>query len=119
MGILHQYCLEYIINMPKNKLKYLNRLLNKKRKEKIIISEKPYYRGRQQAFYWVNHIEYGYDWELNLNLVACLERREEVDKSTEKIIVKYSEHRWISSIPFAVNNLYELCNLGARKKRIY
>ena len=38
-----------------------------------------HYRGRRQEFYWRNNVEYGYDWQLNINLVACLERREEIN----------------------------------------
>ena len=71
MGILHQSHWEYVINFPKNKLKHLAKLLNKKRETKSMIPNQPYYRGRQQEFYWVNDIEYGYDWELTINLVAC------------------------------------------------
>jgi hypothetical protein len=48
--------------------------------------------------------------------VACLERREEVNKLTGVLEVKYSEHTWISNIPISIGNVQELLNLGARKK---
>jgi hypothetical protein len=54
--------------------------------------------------------------ELKINLVACLEKREEINKSTGDIDKKYSEHVWISSIPLSIDNVHEICNLGARKK---
>ena len=49
-------------------------------------------------------------------MVACLECYDEVNKQTGEIEVDYSEHTWISSIPLNINNVHELCNLGARKK---
>ena len=116
MGILHQNKWEYVIQFSKNKLKHFAKRLNRKRCEKIIIPGQSYYRGRRQEFYWVNHIEYGYDWELDINLVACLERYEEVNKATGEIEIKYSEHTWISSVPISIHNVHELLNLGARKK---
>lgn len=36
-------------------------------------------------------------------------------KKTGEIIVKYSQHQWLSSIRATINNVHELCNLGARK----
>ncbi|MDA8562218.1 hypothetical protein N9L02_03825 [Gammaproteobacteria bacterium] len=113
---MHKYGWEYAINLPKNKLKDFAKLLNKKRKDRVTIPEQPFYRGRRQEFYWVNNIEYGYDWELKISLVACLEKREEINKSTGEIEKKYSEHCWISSIPLDIDNVHEICNLGARKK---
>ena len=64
MGILHQHHWQYVIKFSKNKLKHFAKRLNRKRGEKIIIPGQPYYRGRRQEFYWLNYIEYGYDWEL-------------------------------------------------------
>lgn len=116
MGDIHRNGWEYVINLPKNKLKDFAKLLNKKRSDKMMILNQPYYRGRRQEFYWVNHIEYGYDWELKINLGACLERREEINKLTGEIEKKYSEHAWISSVPLSINNVHEILNLGARKK---
>src|SRR3990167_3287643 len=116
MGDMHKNGWEYVIKLPKNKLKDFAKLLNKKRPDKMMIPNQPYHRGRRQEFYWVNHIEYGYDWELRINLVACLERREQINKLTGEIEKKYSEHAWISSIPLSINNVHEILNLGARKK---
>jgi hypothetical protein len=116
MGILHQCHWEYVIQFSKNRLRNFAKILNKQRKAKSIIPGQPYYRGRKQEFYWKNNLEYGYDWELMISLVACLERREEVNKLTGAVEVKYSEHAWISSIPLSIDNVHELLNLGARKK---
>ncbi|CAN5463383.1 hypothetical protein BH10PSE19_BH10PSE19_00940 [soil metagenome] len=59
MGLLHQYDWQYVINLPKNKLKDFTKLLHEKRDTKQSIPNQLYYRGRQQEFYWVNNIEYG------------------------------------------------------------
>lgn len=117
MGLSHHYGWEYMIKLPKNKLKHLAKRINAERKNKQIVQDAPYYRGRRQEFYWVNGIEYGYDWQLSIALVACLERREELNKSTGEIEVNYSEHVWISSVALSIDNVYEMCNLGARKKQ--
>jgi hypothetical protein len=116
MGVLDEYRWEYIINFSKNKLKSFAKLLNKNRSKKLMIPCQSHYRGRRQEFYWHNNFKYGYDWQLNISLVGCLERREEVNKLTGKLEVKYSEHTWVSSIPLSINNVHELLNLGARKK---
>ena len=73
-------------------------------------------RGRRQEFYWVNNIKFGLELELTISLIACLDRREEINKLSGEVEVKYSEHTWISNIPFSINNAHEICNLGARKK---
>src|SRR5207248_2660086 len=83
---------------------------------KTMIPGQPYYRGRRQEFYWHNHLNTGYNWELSISLVSCLERREAVNKLTGAIEVKYSEHTWISSIPISINNVHDLLNLSARRK---
>jgi len=44
------------------------------------------------------------------------EKYDTVNKKTGEIEENYSEHSWISSIPLNINNLHELCNLGARKE---
>ena len=41
-----------------------------------------------------------------------------MNKKTGEIEIHYSEHTWISSIPLFINNVHELCNLGARKKEL-
>lgn len=105
-----------MINLPKNKLKHLAKRINAERKNKRALSENAYYRGRRQEFYWINGIEYGYDWQLSITLVACHERREALNKSTGEINIKYSEHVWISSVAISIDNAHEMCNLGARKK---
>ena len=74
------------------------------------------YKREHRDKQWINNIEYGYDFELKVSLIACLERREEINKSSGEIKIKYSEHTWISSIPFSIDKAHEICNLGARKK---
>jgi hypothetical protein len=115
LGIIHKNHWEYVIRFSKTKCKEFARLLNAHREGRQIIPNQPYYRKRKQEFYWCNDITWGYDWELKMNLVGCVERREEVDKATGDIIAKYSEHHWVSSIPITIHKVHELCNLGARK----
>ena len=38
-----------------------------------------------------------------------------MDKKTGEIIIKYSQHQWLSSIRINIDKVHELCNLGARK----
>jgi hypothetical protein len=116
MGILHKNKWDYVIKFSKQKNKHFAKLLNKKRDERMMTPNQSHYRGRRQEFYWVNNIEYGYAFELKISLIACLERREEVNKSSGEIEIKYSEHTWISSIQFSIDIVHEICNLGARMK---
>lgn len=118
MGILHTNKWEYMICLPKRKLTDFAKILNRNRKTRIPLPNRQYYRKRKQSFFWENNIPYGYDWELNISLVACFEEYEEVNHKTGKIEKCYSEHAWISSIPVNVDNLHELLNLGARKKEL-
>lgn len=76
MTILNKNKWDYLIQFSKNKLKSFAKILNKRRKEKLMIPGQPYYRERRQEFYWRNHLPYGYDWQLDINLIACLERYE-------------------------------------------
>jgi len=55
---------------------------------------------------------------MNINLVACVEEYEQVNKKTGDIEKHYSEHAWISSIPAKIDNLHELLNCGARKAEL-
>jgi hypothetical protein len=116
MGILHENKWNYVIKFSKQKNKHFAKLLNKKRNGRMTIPNQSHYRGRRQEFYWVNNIEYGYAFELNISLIACLERREEINQSTGAIEIHYSEHTWISSIAFSIEKAHEMCNLGARMK---
>jgi hypothetical protein len=75
-------------------------------------------KKRKQTFYWENNIPYGYEWQLNINLIACFEEYEIVNPKTGKIEKCCSEKAWISSIPAKISNLHELLNLGARKKEL-
>jgi hypothetical protein len=116
MSALHENKWDYVIKFSKQKNKKFSALLNKNRSDKITIPNQTYYRGRRQEFYWVNNIKSGLELELTISLIACLERREEINKLSGEIEVKYSEHTWISNIPFSINNAHDICNLGARKK---
>jgi hypothetical protein len=75
-----------------------------------------HYRGRGQESYWANNVKTGLELKFNINLVACLERRETSNKISGKIEAKYSDQTWISSIPFSMLNDHEIFNLGVRKK---
>lgn len=109
---------EFMITLPTTKLKHLTKLLNQKKGMRQSLPEQLYYRERQQEFYWNNHVCYGDDADLNIHLVGCLEKYDKVNKQTGEIETCYSTHNWISSIPFSILNLHELCNSGARKKEL-
>jgi len=115
LEILTQYRWEYIIQFSKNKLKHFSELLNSMRDTAQTIPGQPYYRERHQNFYWYNNAVWGYNFQLRVHLVSCLEKWEEVEKETGEIVTKYSQHQWISSIRINIDNVHELCNLGARK----
>jgi hypothetical protein len=67
MGILHKNKWNYVIKFSKHKNKIFADLLNKKRYDRIIIPNQSHYRGRRQEFYWINNIEHGYNFELNIS----------------------------------------------------
>lgn len=115
MGIMHDYKWNYIISLSKKKLTNLASQLNKQKASRISLPEQPYYRKRHQSFYWLNDIQYGYEWLLNINLIACAESYDDINRKTGVIEKRYSEHTWISNIPAKVENLHELFNLGMRK----
>lgn len=118
MGLLHKNNWEYIIRLPKKKLTDFAKRLNKRKSTSIPIPDQPAYRKRKQAFHWENSMTTGYEWQLTIHLVACTERYEEVDKKTGKMVERFSEHAWISSISVNMNNVHELFNDGARKKEL-
>jgi hypothetical protein len=77
------------------------------------------WRGRQQQFYWVNDIDYGYDNDkkhLPVHVVICEEHWQEVDPESAEIVDKNARHVWISSRPLRWDCLHERCNLGARHR---
>jgi hypothetical protein len=115
LEILHNNHWEYVISFSKEKIKKFAELLNSKREQSQSIPNQQYYRERQQDFYWYNDIIWGYNWQLKIHLISCIEKWNEVDKKTGEIIIKYSQHQWLSSIRTAIDNVHELCNLGARK----
>jgi hypothetical protein len=108
---------EYMISLPTRKLSGLTKQLRKNKNKKTMIPNQSHYRGRQQEFYWTNNISYGYTGNVKIHLVACSEHYDEVNKKTGEIERKFSEYTWISSIPITIDNVHELCNLGARKKQ--
>jgi DDE_Tnp_1-associated len=112
---LHNNRWEYIIGFSKNKLKDFAKLLNTKKEEAQSIDGQCYYREREQEFYWYNDVTWGYDWQLKIHLISCIEKWQEVDKKTGEIVIKYSQHQWLSSIRINIDRVHELCNLGARK----
>ena len=112
---LTQYRWEYVIQFSKNKLKNFAELLNSMKDTAQTIPGQVYYRERHQEFHWYHEAIWGYALQLKLHLVSCLEKWEEVDKKTGEIIFKYSQHQWLSSIRINIENVHELCNLGARK----
>ena len=115
LGIVTDYRWEYVIQFSKNKLKQFAALLNTMKDSAQTIPEQTYYRERYQEFHWYHNVTWGYAFQLKLDLVSCLEKWEEVDKKTGEIIFKYSQHHWLSSIRINIENVHELCNLGARK----
>ncbi len=112
---LQAYHWQYVVQFSKNKLKDFAALLNSEKEHAQPVPGQPYYRERQQGFYWYNNVTWGYDFNLKIHLAGCAESWDEVDKKTGEIIKKHSEHRWLSSIKINIDNVHELCNLGARK----
>lgn len=115
LEILTQYRWEYVIQFSRNKLKNFAELLNSMKDTAQTIPGQAYYRERYQEFYWYHNVTWGYELQLKIHLVSCQEKWEEVDKKTGEIIFKYSQHQWLSSIRITIENVNELCNLGARK----
>jgi hypothetical protein len=112
---LHNNHWEYVIHFSKDKLKLFTKLLNSRREQAQSIPGQFYYRERDQEFYWYNDVPWGYDWQLKIHLVSCVEKWKEVDKKTGEIVIKHSQHQWLSSIRINIDKVHELCNLGARK----
>lgn len=118
MGIINDNHWEYIIRLPKKKLTDFAEIINKKRNSAIALPNQHYFRKRKQLFCWENHIPYGYEWQLDVNLVACYEEYDGVNSKTGKIEKCFVEQSWISSIPAQLDNLHELLNCGARKQAL-
>jgi len=115
LEILQGYQWEYMIHFSGKKLTDLAKILNTARETQQSLPDNPYYRGRAQTFHWYNDVKWGYNGQLTIHLVCCQENWQEVDKKTGEIITKYSQKQWISSIKINLDNIHELCNLGARK----
>ena len=115
LGVLNDYRWQYVIQFSKNKLTQFATLLNSMKYSAQTMPGRAYYRERYQEFHWYHDVVWGYALQLKLDLVSCLKKWEEVDKKTGEIIFKYSPHQWISSIRVNIDNVHELCNLGARK----
>ena len=115
MEKMSQYHWEYIVSLPKKKLKDCRKQLNSEKSNRVELEEASYYRERKQSFCWKNNITGGYNYDLSLNVVGCLEEYEEVNKKTGEIETCFSEHAWISSIAIDKNNVHLLTNLAGRK----
>jgi len=118
MDICHENKWDSIIRLPTRKLKDLAKILNQKKEMRQVIPGQSHYRKRQQEFYWENNVNYGDGLQLNIHLLGCFERYEEVNKKTGEIEICHTDHAWISSIPLSLDNVHELYNLGARKKEL-
>lgn len=77
---LHKNHWEYLIYFSRNKLKNFTKLLNSNKEQVQSIPGQPYYRERQQEFHWYNDINWGYDFQLKLHLVSCIEKWSDIDK---------------------------------------
>ncbi|MFO7952371.1 MAG: hypothetical protein R6U91_06160 [Bacillota bacterium] len=80
-------------------------------------------QGREQAFRWINDIEYEYGLGrkkkvLNIHVVTCDENWEETDREGN-VSEKAGRHAWISSVPLSGKNIHERCNLMARKRWLH
>ena len=118
MSVMRENHWEYIIRLPKRKLIDFAKQLNARKPFSQSIPNQHHYRKRKQSFYWENDIIYGYELDLNINLIACFEECEEVNKKTGETEKRFSEHTWISSMPAKIGNLHELLNCGARKAEL-
>lgn len=118
MDICKNNVWDFLITLPKDKLKELAKVLKEKEDTRQSIPEQTHYRERKQKFSWENNIIYGDSLSLIIHLVDCFESYDVVNTKTGEIEKKHSNHAWISSIAFSLNNLHELCNLGARKKEL-
>ena len=77
------------------------------------------WRGRQQQFWWVNDITYGYDnarYELVVHVVGCEETWQAVDPDSGELIDKQARHVWLSSHRLQHDNIHPHCNLAARQR---
>ena len=78
------------------------------------------WRGRSQAFRWVNDIDYEYGFRktkiLKIHVVICEESWEEIELRTCCKITKTTRYAWISSDPLKKANIHGRCNLMARKR---
>lgn len=77
------------------------------------------WKGRDQQFRWVNHIEYEYGTHTakkqTLHVVLCEEHWESVDKGNV-IVNETARYAWISSEPIDRGNVHERCNLTGRNR---
>ena len=78
-----------------------------------------FWGNRQQLFWWVNDIEYGYGpherRKLTLYVVVCEETWQDIGANGE-VQTHRSRHAWVSSHPLNHSVLHERCNLGARHR---
>ena len=66
------------------------------------IPNQPYYRERRQKYIWLNNVDYkGH----KIYLIRCYETWKEVSQTTGDIIIKQSQHTWISCCRFNIDNI--------------
>jgi len=114
--ILLNYGWDFMIKLPAHKFEHINSLLKANKDNRQALPEQPRFREREQTFYWENDIDFNIKREIKVHAVCCHEKYEEVCEKTAKIRVMHTEHKWISNIPFNIDNVNELCNLGARAR---
>lgn len=77
------------------------------------------WKGRNQAYWWVNDIIYEYGingrQKQKVHVVVCEETWEKVNEKGE-VISKRSRHAWISSEPLNKKEIHTRCNLMARQR---
>jgi hypothetical protein len=110
------YKWDYIIYLKKKTKLAIHKVLDANRNDERPIPNQATYRERRQGFYFSSNILFDPNDTVIVNAVSCHESWEEVNHETAQIITKHSEHRWISNLTFNINNVHELCNLGARKR---
>jgi hypothetical protein len=107
-------CWSHVIVFPSDKLTIIGKQINGNTVGRLFIPNQFKYNGREQSWCWDNNLKWR---ELSdLHVVSCLEKWSVVNPKTGNPEIKYSEHKWMTNISLNINNLHELCNLGARKR---
>jgi hypothetical protein len=119
MALCHQYRWQFMIVLPNACLPSVWEEL------KALKPRLPHQRtcqtwcGRQQRFWWVNHITYSYANDrksLPVHVVGWEETWQEVDPESSELIDKQTQPVWLSSQPLDPHNVHARCNFGARRR---